>query len=154
MKMPMTTVPKTARRLLKKVRRKSCRRLRVSTPGAATASCWICASATLVPHPGVENRVEDIDQEVHQHEQRCPVEDHTLDHGVVPAVYRLVGDLADPWPGEDRLGNDRPAHQEAYLEPDNRDRGEHGVPQGVLEDHPPRDDPLGAGRADVVLPHH
>src|ERR687893_2334532 len=113
----ITAVPNIARRLEKKTRRKSCRRLRVSTPGATTASCWICASATLVPHPGVENRVEDIDQEVHQHEQRRPEEDHTLDHGVVPAVYRLVGDLADSRPGEDRLRNDRTAHQEAYLEP-------------------------------------
>src|SRR3712207_2737952 len=102
--MTMTADPKTARRLEKKVRRKSCRRLRVLTPpGAATASCWICASATLVPHPGVKDRVEDIDEEVHQHEKHRPVEDHALDHGVVPAVYRLVGDLADPRPGEDHL---------------------------------------------------
>src|SRR3712207_6119490 len=124
MKRPMTAVPKIARRLEKKVRRKSCQRLRVLTPGAATASCPTDASATLVPHPRVEDRVEDIDEEVHQHEQRGPVEHHALDHGVVPAVYRLVGDLADPRPGEDRLGDDRPAHQEAYLEPDNRDRSE------------------------------
>src|SRR3712207_2845596 len=155
MKMTMAVVPKTARRLEKKVRRKSRRRLRVWTPpGAATASCPTDASATLVPHPWVEDRVEDIDEEVHQHEKRRPVEDYALDHGVVAADYRLVGDLPDPRPGEDRLRDDRPAHQEAYLEPDNRDGRQHGVPQGVLEDHQPRDDPLGAGRADVVLPHH
>src|SRR3712207_9270319 len=78
MKMTMTAAPKTARRLEKKVRRKSCRRLRVWTPGAATASCPTDASATLVPHPWVEDRVEDIDEEVHQHEQRRPVEDYAL----------------------------------------------------------------------------
>src|SRR5215213_7298746 len=85
-KMPMTIVPKTARRLEKNVRRKSCLRLRVSTPGAATASCCIWASATSVPHSRVEDRVEDVDEEVHQHEQRRPVEHDALDHGVVATV--------------------------------------------------------------------
>src|SRR5215217_6358260 len=94
MKMLMMAVPKTARRLLKKVRRKSSQRLRVSTPGAATASCWICASAISVPHPGVEHRVEDIHEEVDQHEEHGPVEDDALDHGVVALVDGLVGDLA------------------------------------------------------------
>src|SRR3712207_2177893 len=122
MKMLMMAVPKTARRLEKKVRWKSCRRLRDSTPVAVSASCWTCASDTLVPHPRVEDRVEDVDEQVHQHEERSPIEDDALDHGVIPTVDRLVGDLTYPWPGEDRLGNDRPAHQEAYLEPDNRDR--------------------------------
>src|SRR5215217_202932 len=70
MKTAITAAPKIARRLEKNVRRKSCLRLRVSTPGAATASCWIWASAIapLVPHPGIEHRVEDVHEEVHQHE--------------------------------------------------------------------------------------
>src|ERR687893_1357558 len=143
MKMLKMAVPKTARRLEKKVRWKSCRRLRDSTPDAVSSSCWICASATLVPHPGVEDRIEDVDEQVHKHEQRRPVEDDALDHGVIPTVHRLVGDLTDPRPREDRLGNDRPAHQEAYLETNHRDRRQHGVPQSVLEDHLPRDHPLG-----------
>src|SRR5215208_6557549 len=155
-KMPMTIVPKTARRLEKNVRRKSCLRLRVSTPGAATASCciWASAIAALVPHPGIEHRVEDVHEEVHQHEQRRPVEHDALDHGVVAAVDGIVGDLAYPGPGEDGLRDDSPAHQEPGLQPYNRHGRQHGVPQGVLEDHPPRDNPLRTGRAHVVLPHH
>src|SRR5215207_2403202 len=154
MKTAITAAPKIARRLEKNVWRKSCRRLRVSTPGAATASCWIWASATSVPHPGVEDRVEDVYEEVNQHEQRRPVEHDALDHGVVATVDGVVGDLAHPRPGEDGLRDDRPAHEETGLQPYNRHGRQHGVPHGVLEDHPPRDDPLRAGRAHVVLPHH
>src|SRR5918995_1574655 len=114
MKTAITAVPKSARRLEKKVRRKSCWRLRVWTPGAATASCCICASAIapLVPHPGVEHGVEDVDEEVHQHEQRRPVEHDALDHGVVATVHGVVGDLADPRPGEDGLRYHPPPHEE------------------------------------------
>src|ERR671917_255444 len=119
-KMLRTAVPKSARRLLKKTRRKSCRRLRVSTPGAATASCWIWASATLVPHPRVEDRVEDIHDEVDQHEEHGPVEDDALDHCVVPTIDGVVGDLAHPRPAEDLLGDQCPAHEEPNLQPDDR----------------------------------
>src|SRR5918997_6611031 len=94
MKMLMMTAPKIASRWEKKVRRKSCRRLRVSTPGAATASCWICASAMLVPHPWVDHRVEDVHHEVHQHEEQGAIKDYALDHSVVPAIDGIVGDLA------------------------------------------------------------
>src|SRR3712207_3631173 len=150
----MTAVPNRAKRLLTKTRRKSSQRLRVSTRGAATASCWICASAISVPHPGVEHRVKDVHQEVHEHEEQGAVKDYALDHSVVPAIDGLVGDLANPRPGEDRLGYDRAAHEETHLQSDDRHRWEHGVPQGVLEDHAPRDDSLGTGRAHVVLAHY
>src|SRR5688572_22867366 len=153
MKTAITAVPNIARRLEKKVCTKSCRRLRVLTPVETAASCWICASAMLIPHSWVEYPVEDVYKQVHEHEEQGAVEDYALDHGVVPAVDGLVGDLAHPRPGEDRLGDERPAHQEADLEPDHRDRRQHSVPQGVLEDHPPRYHPLGAGRPDVVLVH-
>src|SRR3712207_6761483 len=96
MKMAMITSPKSARRLLKKVFIESSRRLRVRTPVETAASCWICASAILVPHPWVEHRVEDVHQQVHEHEEQGAVEDHALDHGVVAAVDRIVGDLAHP----------------------------------------------------------
>src|SRR3712207_335805 len=147
-KTAITEAPNSARRLEKKVLRKSWRRLRVSTPGATSVSCciWASAIASLVPHPGVQDRVEDVHQEVHQHEERRPVEDHALHHRVVALVDGLVGDLAYPRPGEDGLRDHRPAHQKPDLKPYYRNSGQHGVPEGVLEDHPPGDDTLGAGR--------
>src|SRR5918912_1873168 len=120
MKMLIMAAPTRARRLERKVRRKSFQRLRVSTPGAATASCWVCAWAISVPHPGVEDRVEDVDDEVDQHEEQSPVENDALDHGVVAAVDGLVSDLGHPRPREDRLGDDGTAHEEAHLQPDDR----------------------------------
>src|SRR5215211_3220622 len=149
----MTAVPKTANLLEKKALRKSSLRLRGLTSCEATLSCCTCASATSVPHPGVEHCVEYVHEKVDQHEEQGPVEDHTLDRSVVPAGYRIVGVQADPGQREDRLGNYRPSHEQSHLQPYHRYRRQHGVSQGVLYDHPPRYDPLGPGRPHVVLVH-
>src|SRR5215212_2165177 len=147
----MMTVPKTARRLEKKALVKSSLRLRVFTPVAAWASCCICASAISVPHPGVQYRVKHVHHKVDKHEKQCPVEDHTLYRGVVPATHGLVGIKPYPWPGEDRLRDDRASHEEPGLQSDHRYGGQHSVSEGVLEDHPPRCDALGSRRPHVVL---
>src|SRR5215216_2412987 len=149
----MTAVPKTASLLEKKALRKSSLRLRVLTSREATASCCTCASATSVPHPGVENGVEHVHEQVDQHEEQGPVEDHTLYRSVVPAGYRSVGVQADSGPREDRLRNYRPSQEQSYLQPYDRYRRQHGVSQGVLYDHSPRYDTLGPGRPHVVLVH-
>src|SRR5215218_934257 len=152
-KTAMTAVPKTANRLEKKALRKSSLRLRALTSEAAAVSCWTCASATSVPHPGIEDRVEYVHEQVDQHEDQGSVEDHTLYRSVVSAAHGLVGVQTDPGPREDRLGNDRPSHEQSHLQPYHRYRRQHGVSQGVLYDHPPRDYPLGPRRPHVVLVH-
>src|SRR5919205_3500080 len=152
-KTAMTAVPKTASLLEKKALRKSSLRLRVLTSRMAAASCCICASANSVPHPGVEYRVEYVHEQVDQHEEQGPVEDYALYRSVVPASYGLVGVQANPGPREDRLRNDRPSHEESHLQPYHRYRRQHGVSQGVLYDHSPRDYSLGPGRPHVVLVH-
>src|ERR671912_3057645 len=91
MKIAIATVPKIAIRLEKKALTKSSLRLRVLTLGAAPASCCICASAISVPHPGVQYRVEHVNDQVDQHEEQSPVEDDALYRSVVPANYRIVG---------------------------------------------------------------
>src|SRR5918998_1270828 len=152
-KTPSTAVPKTARRLEKKALRKSCLRLRVLTSEEAAASCWICASATSQPHSGIEDSIEDVHEQVDQHEEQGSVEDDTLDRSVVPGAYGLVGVKADPRPREDGLRDDGTPHEQSHLQPYNRNGRKHSVPQGVLEDHPPGDDSLGPGRPHVVLAH-
>src|SRR5215217_3391562 len=153
MKIAIATVPKIARRLEKKALTKSSLRLRVLTPGAAWVSCCICASAISVPHPGVKYRVQDIDEQVDQHEEQGPVEDDALYRSVVPATHGLVGVQADPRPREYSLRDDRPAHEQTHLQADHRYRRQHGISQSMLEDHPPRNDPLGPRRPHVVLVH-
>src|SRR5215204_2062950 len=149
----MTAVPKTASLLEKKALRKSSLRLRVLTSRMAAASCCTCASATSVPHPGIQDRVEYVHDQVDQHEEQGPVEDHTLYRSVVPGGNGVVGVKTYPWPREDRLRDDRTSHEQSHLQPDHRYRRQHGVSQGVLEDYPPRDDPLGPGRPYIVLVH-
>src|SRR5215218_7769616 len=99
MKIAIATVPKIAIRLEKKALVKSSLRLRVFTPVAAWVSCCICASAISVPHPGVQYRVKHVHHQVDQHEKQCPVEDHTLYRGVVPATHGLVSIKPYPRPG-------------------------------------------------------
>src|SRR5215208_2409106 len=149
----MTAVPKTASLLEKKALRKSSLRLRVLISRMAAASCCTCASATSVPHPGVEEGVEYVHEQVDQHEEQGSVEDYALYRSVVPAGYRIVGVQADPGPREDRLGNYRPSHEQSHLQPDHRYRRQHGVSQGVFYDYPPRDDPLSPGCPHVILVH-
>src|SRR5215210_6800436 len=151
MKIAMMTVPKIASRLEKKALKKSSLRLRVLTLVEAPASCCICASATSVPHPRVQDRVEHVNEQVDQHEEQGPVEDDALYGGVVPGAHGLVGIQADPRPREDRLSDDRTPHQQPRLQPYHRYRRQHGVPEGVLEDNPPGDDALGPRRPYVVL---
>src|SRR5215203_2531598 len=125
----MTAVPKIASRLEKKALRKSSLRLRVLTSREATASCCTCASATSVPHPGVEYRVEYVHEQVDQHEEQGPIEDHALYRSVVPATHGLVGVQADPRPREYSLRDDRPAHEQTHLQADHRYRRQHGISQ-------------------------
>src|SRR5215208_8223908 len=116
----MTAVPMTASLLEKKALRKSSLRLRVLTSRMAAASCCTCASTTSVPHPGVEDGVEYVNEQVDQHEEQGPVEDHALYRSVVPAAHGLVSVQADPRPREDRLRNDRPSHEQSHLQPYHR----------------------------------
>src|SRR5215217_214611 len=109
-KIAMTTVPKIARRLEKKALTKSSLRLRALTAVAAWVSCCICASAISVPHPGVQYRVEHVNDQVDQHEEQGPVEDDALYRSVVPGGNGVVGVKTYPWPREDRLRDDRTSH--------------------------------------------
>src|SRR3712207_3952088 len=105
--------PNRARRLLTKVRRTSAHWLRVWTfsgvgrsgppTGPPPEPLGSRASAILVPHPRIEDRVEHVHEQVHQHEERSPVEGDALDHRVVPAEDGLDGNLADAGPAEDQL---------------------------------------------------
>src|SRR5215213_3591869 len=149
----MMAVPKIAILLEKKALRKSSLRLRIVTAREPTASCCTCASATSVPHPWVEDRVEYVHDQVDQHEEQGPVEDHTLYRSVVPGGNGVVGVKTYPGPREDRLRDNRTSHEQSHLQPDHRYRRQHGVSQGVLYDHPPRNDPLGPGRPYIVLVH-
>src|SRR5215211_8981178 len=150
-KIAKTTVPEIARRLEKKALTKSSLRLRVLTSEAAWVSCCICASAISVPHPGIQYRVEHVHEQVDQHEEQGSIEHDALYRGVIPAAHGIVDIQAYPRPREDNLRDDRTPHEQTRLQSDHGYRRQHGVSEGVLEDHAPRDDPLGSRGPHVVL---
>src|SRR5262245_17623964 len=93
-------------------------RRRPSSPGAATASSvargveTISSAARqgparLTPDPGVQHPVGKVDQEV-QDDEDAGVDQHdSLDHRVVAGGYGLDHQLAEAWPREEILDDDR-----------------------------------------------
>src|ERR1700682_6240355 len=106
---------------------------------------------SVIADERIEDRVEEIDDAVAEHEGVVYEEHATLDERIVARLDRAHHHGAEPRPGENRLRQDGPAQEKAYLEPEHRDDGV----DRVLE-HVPRDDgalgqALGARRADIVL---
>src|SRR5262245_11640326 len=60
----------------------------------------------LVPDPGVEVGIENIDQQVDDQKQSSKKQHHTLRHRIVAKSDRLDGQAAEARPTEYRLGND------------------------------------------------
>src|SRR5712692_8049498 len=108
-------------------------------------------TTSVIADARIEDGIEEIDDEVDEHEARGDEEHAALDEGIVARLDRAHHHGAEPRPGEDRLCQDGSAQEKAHLKPQHRDDGI----DRVLE-HVPRDDgalgqALGAGRADIVL---
>src|SRR5206468_3432991 len=76
-----------------------------AAPGAAEASA-VASRRVLGADAGIEDAVEQIDEQVDAHERERQDEDPGLDDGIVAHEDRLHGEPADARPGEDRLGHD------------------------------------------------
>src|SRR5919106_1831386 len=101
---------------------KCTRRSSTSSSGAAiSASCrgsWCQDSreGALVPHSGIDEGVEDVDDEAHDDDEERSEQDGALDHGEVEPHDRLVGEAPDPLDVEDRLREDRPTEKDADVQ--------------------------------------
>ena len=84
------------------------------------------------PDPGVEHPVEQVDDQVDDHEAAGQREDVGHDEREVELLDGLDGQVSDPAPGEDRLDDDRAAEQVADVEPEDRDQRDRGVLERVL----------------------
>ena len=82
----------------------------------------------------------------HQHEGRH-------EHWVVARGERLDEQPAHAGPGEHGLGDHCPADQAPTLQAEERDERQQGVAQAMAQHHAGLAEPLGARRADIVLPH-
>src|SRR5450631_1704262 len=109
--------------------------------------------ASAVPHSGVNDGVEHVDDDVRHDQEDCPDDDHAHDDRQVELVDRIDRQLAQALQAEGLLGEDGAAEQTAEVEAeDGDDRGERGA-QGVLAHHRPGRQALGPRGPDVVLPH-
>src|SRR5262249_51310679 len=108
-------------------------------------------AASAIPDARVDPRVDQVDQEVGDHEERADEQDGPLDERVVPLEDAPQEESPDAGQREDLLGDDHAAQQVADLDARHRDERD----QAVLERVAPQDaglrQPLGARRPDVVL---
>ena len=86
---------------------------------------------------GVEVAVDDVDDQVDEHERGGGDEHDALDHREVLLGDGLEDVLADAGQREDLLDDQRAAQQVAELDPDDGDRRAERVLQGVLADDRP-----------------
>src|SRR5262245_6144041 len=77
-----------------------------------------------VADAGVEEDIEDVDEEVQQHVDARDDQDDALDHRIVAPHDGIDGEAADAGKGEDALGHDRAADEEGEAHADDGHDGE------------------------------
>src|SRR3954471_3021752 len=103
------------------------------------------------PDPRIEDRVEDVGDQVEQHDDGGADDQpaqHDVDVVVADAVLEQVA--AHAVPDEDGLGDDGGPEQGADTEGDDRGQWDERVAQPVLPDGAPEGQALGAGQPHVV----
>src|SRR4051795_5128606 len=131
-----------------------------SVSGAVAAPAWVVAMALFSlaapgrsgqADPRVEDRVEDVGDQVEQHDDGGADDQpaqHDVDVVVADAVLEQVA--AHAVPDEDGLGDDGGPEQGADTEGDDRGQRDERVAQPVLPDGAPEGQALGAGQPHVV----
>src|SRR5262252_9138780 len=132
----------------------------ISSPqvtGGASGAVAVCTSGywTAIGLPvadaRVEPRVGEIDDEVHHHEPEGDEEHEGLHHGIVAMGDRVDHETPHAVQGEHRLRDHEAADEERELRADQGDDGQHGVAEGVADDHRALAETLGPRGADVVV---
>src|SRR5215470_7451009 len=130
-----TTPPATARRLRRSRRAPS--RQRLDDRGRASGLVTVPARrspSSLVADAGVEDAIEEIDDEVHDGQENAVGQDDGHDHRVVAPGHRQDEETPHPRNAKDRLDEKRPgAHRREHRAKQGHD-GNECVLQRVLED--------------------
>src|SRR4051794_5584399 len=124
----------------------------------SSVSKWTVRSRTLsrgsdIADARVDERVEDVDDQVRDDDEERPEEHRSLDHREVAVLDRVEGKPADPGDVEDALGEDRAAEQHADVDARGGDERSDCAAHAVAQDDTALAQPLRARRADVVLRH-
>src|ERR1700755_706200 len=102
------------------------------TSRSAISRRGLTRAGSRVPPPRVEQRVDDVDDEIGHDDEEGSEQDGPLDHGQVAVDDALVGVAADARDIEEGFSKDRAAEQDADVEAehrdDRRDRRAYAVP--------------------------
>src|SRR5215217_3235943 len=127
---------------------------RCGSAAAPASSSGAVVSGAAMTHAGVEDRVEQVRDEVREHDDHGEDENDALDHRDVAVRDGLQELLADARQGKDLLDDHRGTDERPEIEPDDREQAEQRVAEGVPDEHAPRADALRLGRRHVVLAQH
>ena len=127
-----------------------------SSNGAARSGPSVpCArQPSFVADPRVDHRVEQVDQEVGEHEDRRDHQDRALHHRVVAIEDALDQHAAQALDREHVLDHDRAGHQQRERDAHHGHHRDQGVGEGVDEDQARLQQPLGAGDLHVLGLQH
>src|SRR3954452_21615085 len=123
-------------------------------PGAAGRSGTPLWRSSRIADPRVQERVQDVRDEVEQDHERYRDHQPRQDDHVIAGVHRVDEEAPHPGPGEDRFGDDETArdrsHVEGHLRRDRDQRVAHRVPN----DDATLAEPLRASRTEEVALEH
>src|SRR5215213_8944133 len=114
----------------------------------------VIAGPSRVADARVEPGIEQVDDEVGEHEDGDHQHGQRLRHDVVLVLHRLHEQPADAVQVEDLLGDDQAADQEGELDADQGDHRQQRVLERMAVDDDLLEQPFGTGGADIVLAHH
>src|SRR5438034_5953952 len=136
------TTPPTADSVLRRAKVTSSRR----------TDRWLGASAgSGIADSGIEPRIAQVDEEIHEDEDDGIEQDEILHHDDVALDQRGDQRAAEAGDAKGLLHGHRAAKHEAQEHAGDGDHGEERVGQGVAQHHVPLLGALGPGRAHVVL---
>src|ERR1700722_19269371 len=90
--------------------------LRFRRTGPATTSSMTVSSSVAMTNPGIEDGIEHVDDEIHQHVAGSHAQHDTLQDDEVAGIDRTQQQSADARQRKDRLDDDGAAHQAADID--------------------------------------
>src|SRR2546426_1543590 len=157
-KTPMTTMPKTAKRCLRR-RLQTARHCPISSDSMRSASRAGRSSAaaeviSLVAYARVDDGVQHVGEQIRRDDQEGDEGQDAHGYGDVVPQHGVEVQLSHARVVEDRLGDDRAREDVRDVQADDRDDRDQGVAQRVLHEHEALGHALGARRAQEILSQH
>src|SRR6266508_6254275 len=102
---------------------------------SATRTCGRRSRGSRIADTRIHERVQKIDDDVHEHVRGRDQQHHSLHEREVALKDRLHGESPDARAREDAIDDDRPREQPAELEADDRDHWDEARAEDVADEH-------------------